>query len=594
MVQLNTTYDSSIHQKIFVLKGDEAYARTTDTIATLITDFGDFDSHINYCHIGLEIQVLRELGNSTLFIYCDDELLYAIPWADSGMAQIIDEDWNEKGVYWINGKLVIGKYEEEDYSDTQQGESRIVDSTGLYLLYDVDHTIKVRYGGNKNCLGSSENIKFNVPTPTKFVSELVFNKDEQRYAPNTTIDDLTLTLTCGNDLTTAKSVKIYDDISGTPVLLDTVSLTQDVPVTLSLSGLSDGLHPIRALWQGDGESYSSEETIHISVGYKIINLEYPPYLISGTVGTLSCNVLDYFDEPWIGIGAFVGDDGSWEPISNASTSDSHGFVSFNQVYFSEYPFFVQIGGWNGEKHTIPIINPSAIQVTFNEPITESFRSRYGDWTQATNTITATVMGANNQPIQVADMPLVVKLESFRPTQTWESLTNANGVYSQLLTTNDPRVITATVTLKGTQISNTAKWTVPEYWWSNSNNKQAGSYTADGGITVTKVSNGFKFESKSPSYQNVYFGYGSDTGVYIIEFDNVISNGTGSANILGHGMSMPFSGHYKFIHDLDNSTVKQYFNGREGLTWSYSPKRFEFGCENDYYSIIDNLVIVREE
>ena len=95
MVQLNTTYDSKIHQKVFVLKGDEAYARTTDTIATLITDFGDYDSHINYCHVGLEIQVLRELGKSHLFIYCDDELIYKIPWADSGMAQIIDEEWNE-------------------------------------------------------------------------------------------------------------------------------------------------------------------------------------------------------------------------------------------------------------------------------------------------------------------------------------------------------------------------------------------------------------------------------------------------------------------------------------------------------------------
>ena len=46
MVQLNTTYDSSIHQKIFVLKGDEAYARTTDTIATLITDFDNYATYM--------------------------------------------------------------------------------------------------------------------------------------------------------------------------------------------------------------------------------------------------------------------------------------------------------------------------------------------------------------------------------------------------------------------------------------------------------------------------------------------------------------------------------------------------------------------
>ena len=51
------------------------------------------------------------------------------------------------------------------------------------------------------------------------------------------------------------------------------------------------------------------------------------------------------------------------------------------------------------------------------------------------------------------------------------------------------IVTTTVTAKGTQVSNSAKWIIPEYWWSSSNNKQAGSYSADGGINVTKVSNG---------------------------------------------------------------------------------------------------------
>ena len=589
MVQLNTTYDSSIHQKVFVLKGDEAYARTTDTIATLITDFGDFDNHISYCHVGLEIQVLRELGDSHLLITVDGESLEPIPWSDSGMAEIIDSDWNEKGVYWIDGKLVIGKYEESDYSELDENDPTIIDSTGLYLLYDVEHKIEVRYEPNEYCLGSSAKpIVFTVPTPDKFASDLTFNKTNPRYAPNTTINDITLTLTCENDLTSAKSVKIYDDIGETSVLLDTVQLVRNTPLTLSLSGLEDGLHSIRAFWQGDDESYSSEKSIDVSVGYKIANLEYSSYILEGDYGYLSCNVLDYFNEAYENLYVVVVEDGT--PISPTGyQTDGYGYVNVGNVDYSNNSFNIEIDGYvDSKEYATTIINPSSLQMSWNSPIVEM---TYGS---AVNYLTGYVLDGNNSPIAIEDIQISLHVYSHNYDRTFERLTDSNGKFGGNLAFENTGIVHTTATLVGTQITNTSSWIVPEHWWASSNDKQVGTYSADGGITVTKVSNGFKFESKSSSYQNTYFNYGSNSGVYIIEFDNITSSGTGSANILGYGMSMPVRGHYKFIHNLDNGTVKQYFDGREGLTWSYSPKRFELGCRNDYYCIIDNLVIVRSE
>lgn len=589
MVQLNTTYDSSIHQKIFVLRGDEAYARTTDTIATLITDFDNYSTYISKCHVGLEIQVLRELGESTLHIYCDDEEIYAIPWVDSGMAQVIDSDWNDKGVYWEDGKLIIGKYDYENHINT-----------GLFLLYDVEHTITIRYDGNKRCLGSkADPIIFTVPTPDTFATELTFNKENPRYAPYSTIDDVTLTLTCQNELTSSKMIDIYDDSTTPSTLLDTVELEQDTPLTVTLSGLSDGLHNIRASWNGDYECYGSETTMNMSIGYKITQLEYPSVLVTGEKGRVYCFILDYFDNPWKNkeFKLYEEINSAWHYMGKTESTDRDGQIKFHNVSISSHPYalFDEDLIMSSEIMTTEIIDVSDIQVAFSNPITESSLSRYGDWSIATNRITAIPIGQNNQPIQVADIPLTIKLESYRPTETFSGYTKSDGTYYRDLSTNTPRIITATVTVKNTEISNTAKWIVPEYWWSSSNNKQAGSYTADGGINITKVNNGFKFDYQGSPAKNVYFGYGSNTGVYVIEFDGISANSyqyPSQVYVCGREFGIGRS-HLKFVHDIDNGTVQAYLDGRTGASWSYSEKRFHLGVMN-YNFVIDNLVIVREE
>lgn len=587
MVQLNTTYDSSIHQKVFVLKGDEAYARTTDTIATLITDFGDFDNHISYCHVGLEIQVLRELGDSHLLITIDGESLEPIPWSDSGMGEIIDSDWNEKGVYWENGKLLIGKY-----------SLNPLVNTGLYLLYDVEHKIEVRYEPNNYCLGSSAKpIVFTVPTPDVFTSTLTLNPLTTRFAPDDEVD-MKLSFDCDNQTTTAKSVRIYDN----DVLVETVEVTQDIFTMLELGVLSTGLHTIKAVFEGDDEAYASETSLDISVGYKITNLQYPPSLFSGETGSVSCNVLDYFNESWSGLNVKLSKwtNNEWIDISDSSTTDSNGYVGINNAQITADQYAIKIGDWYGNKLTTTVISIATLNVAFNDSIVDRPLLNNNTWDVADSTLTATVLDNYNQP--VGYIPLTIEVTTPFGEETFSGMTNENGMDRWTLGNDYAGIMTATVSVNNTQLSDSASLIIPEYWWNLNRNKQVGSYTKDSNISISKVSNGYKLNSNSSSVNLVKFPYNPNSGTgetmpiageYKIEFDVVSISGSGNGYLCGRPYEFQVA-HYTVYQNLDNNGVLVEINNSGRYSgWGYNSKWFEIGGSN-YQMVIDNLVIVRAE
>ena len=558
MVQLNTTYDSSIHQKIFVLKGDEAYARTTDTIATLITDFDNYATYIERCHVGLEIQVLRELGVSKIYIYIDDEVPWEIPWSDSGMAQIIDEDWNEQGVYWENGKLIIGKYVPNSIN------------TGLFLLYDVEHTIKVRYDGNKKCLGSSAKpIIFTVPKPDYFATTLTFNKESPRYAPDTIIDDITVTLTSDHQMTSAKTVNIYDVTTSTPVLLDTVDLEQDVATPITLEGLGDGSHKIRAVWDGDSESYATNSELNISIGYNIINLEYPSYIPHGSHGTLSCTVLDYFDEPYVGLPITVVEyveNTGWNPISQQVNADNYGVVSIDPVYYSENKFAITDGYWYSEKYSTPIINPTDLvfSITDNAEIDEG---------QNVELKMSCAIEDDSGMVRAEGVPITVTAVSpYGTTYTGKYYTDSQGIAYPSIQRNDVNQYKGRVRITASlddfpQISSSTDWEIYKYWLSNSQNKTYGVPTVRyASFLVT--SHGFRFYA----YEEIgYILFDTDrTGIFVYEFDVVNLRGSSNHNIMDKSvqrLGISDGCHVEIRHNISSGNYSTYVNGSETYTGS---------------------------
>ena len=603
MVQLNTSYDSSIHQKIFILKGEESYARTTDTIATLITNFGNYTSNIRKCHVGLEIQVLREIGDSNLFIYCNDELLYSIPWSDSGMAQIIDSDWNDKGVYWENGKLIIGKY---DYANHI--------NTGLFLTYNRDHKIEVRYDGNDKCLASkSKPILFNVPKPNTFMTRLEFGVEDPVYHPPQEVDDITLTLIAYKELSSTKMIDIYDDSTTPSTLLDTVELEENEPVTLSLGALSHGLHNIRASWEGDNECYGCEQTVDISYGFNIINIERPLTLIQGQTGKVSFNVLDFFGNPFpdyhltFKLVEKVNDE--WEVISSVFPNFNNGRVAITGASISSRPYAIARGNaWRGESMKTNIIEVGSLDVISEKPIVNRVFNNSGSYAGGNGIFNVTVNNPQGQALTVPEIPLTIHATTPFEETTLTGITDSNGKYRKGIQSKYAGVVNVDVSVTGTEVSNTASWIVAEYWWSMSNPMiQIGTPELQMTMTLSKTSEGFKFSSPYGIISYARFYYNPNTlnpndekypieGVYLIEFDvtndEILKDNPYSA-VNGHEIALKRNKHYKILHDCDDGSIEVYVDGIYKGTndWDYDYFEINFASAE---ITIDNLVIARSE
>lgn len=497
MPQLSTTYDSKLKKKIFVLRGSEGYATTTDVVATLITDFDDYDTHISNCHVGLEIQVLREVGESTLLVIVNDEVI-SIPWKDSGMNELINtEYWNNQGIYWdnTNGKLLIGK-----------DEGNI--TTGLFLLYDMDHIINVKYLGNKRCLGSSAKpIMFNIPTPTKFESTLTLHTDDARYGLSSDVDDITLLFECDN-ASEPKSIEIYDG----ETLLQTVNATKDVELTLDLSSedLSTGSHTITALFRGDNESYRAETTLDISVGYNLVDAVYPSYVINGLDGKVSATVKDFFGNPWedvtVKVAKYNSGTTAWTDISSTATSGTDGKITITDVAIDSNEYAITIGSWHDTKHTTSIIDPSAVTVNLSQSYIRKNTSIQ---------VSGSVLVADT-PIALQGIAVSLRFTQGTSSQTTTAYTDANGNYSISYSAGD-YLTSITVTIVGTNITDSTQLYPLHYWWSISDNQQYGSPYSGG---VVKTSNGFKVDN------SVLFGCYTLDWVNF-EFD-IISIGSGDS------------------------------------------------------------------
>lgn len=577
MVQLNTTYDSKIKEKIFILKGDEGYARTTDVIANLITDFDDYDTHISSCHVGVEIQVLRELGESTIDIYINDEVK-TIPWSYDNMDEIIDSTWNENGVYWENGKLIIGKYE----------TSPELIETGLYLPYDVEHTIRVRYNGNKYCLGSSSKpIVFTVPTPNAFRSMLTLSSESPRYAPNTEIDDLSLLFQCENQIEEPKTVKIYDD----DTLLATATVEKDVPTTVNVGVLSDGLHTLKAVFDGDDEAFGSTTQYYVSVGYNIGNLEYPSSVINGATGTLSCKVTDYFNEPLIGYGICVSEytDGEgWSEISQTVESDSDGLVTIDPVYFTNKPFAVTIGSSYMDTHTTNVISPTSLSMNLG--------SQYVVPSSST-TITGAVY-SNGSIIPVEGIGITfISTDVDGKEYEWNAVTGSDGKYSTTIQTDANGKVEIVGWVDNSLVNNRVYLDVLRYWWDRDDNKQYG-YAQSNNVSTINTNRGYKFENLTETDGTVVFNYYGG-GKWVTEFD-LVDIKDGAYNYLKfngrdifeteHLVGTP--SHWRIEHDADN-TVRWYVDNVLWQTYIYTTRAFVIGLNYDSI-IIDNLMIERTE
>jgi hypothetical protein len=293
MANLTTTYNSSIKEKIFVLKGEEGYARTTDMILNVLEYENSYDS-IEYMRVGLSMNVLRDIGESTIVIYNGENVLRTIPWSDTPSQMTFDEDltWDDE-----NQLLIWG-----DSDDT---------STGLRFPYEEENKIYARYMGSKQCMMSvSETYDLTKPVPPKYSSALANVATTNTYDVDGQFT-LLVEWTCSSPVSHQRTctVKLYVDGEEYNTYNGNISANQTSKtfyITVngsSMTQIQNGFHHIRVVYLGDEYTSSSEVEFDISLGYNLQLVSYDsPFLYSQNwVGEpwnrVSLNLSDFFGNP---------------------------------------------------------------------------------------------------------------------------------------------------------------------------------------------------------------------------------------------------------------------------------------------------------
>lgn len=266
MANLITTYDTTLKEKIFMLRGEEAYARSTDTVLEEILHNGerrsDWNSWIDTMRVEVRIDVLRDIGASYVTLYDNDEAI-----------AVFDFDTNTHAIELV--------YDEETHEDNR-----------LKLSYGVEHNIYAKYMGNNHCMKSKSKVyTFNEPLPVAYESSLEFiGFDTIADYENKPNFQVKLSSEGNYD---NQDIQIYVD----DILTDTVQTDSYGYADVSLNP-SDGLHEIYALFQGDGETIAPcDLTEQLSMNYQIETLSCPDEVINKGNLPITIQVKDYFNNP---------------------------------------------------------------------------------------------------------------------------------------------------------------------------------------------------------------------------------------------------------------------------------------------------------
>lgn len=224
MSRISRVFDNDLKKQVFMIRGDENYVRSTSIVIGLDNfEMGD-DTYAQK----FKVSVFRDIGDSAVQFYANDELVKTIEW-----------------------------------SDTCPNDS-VVTLGGLY--YNTDYVFKAVYIGNDECLkSSSKNIPLN-RIPGEYDTAITTD------LRTVYTDDIvyTITLECEQQgLVSGKPITIDITTPGGAHWIKTVTLNEDGKFTDNLGSLNDGLYEIDVKFNGTTVLQPSRLIQKVSRGYKL-------------------------------------------------------------------------------------------------------------------------------------------------------------------------------------------------------------------------------------------------------------------------------------------------------------------------------------
>lgn len=290
MVRIVTKYDKSINKKVFEVRGDEAYARTTDTeviVSSPTNNTTNFD-------VDITVNLYRASGSSIVDIYDGDEIIH------------------QRTVHTGNNTFTL-----EDVT----------------LSYCHEHYIWAKYHGNSSRLWSkSKKTKLQVQPPTSY---LITNTASTQLITNSVSLPISATVKLGGTLVgSGTDVEVYvDEVYKTTLTTDSDGVISGSISTTGTNKLSDGIHNVNLLIP-NSDCFGGSLTYNIYVGYIIEIMDYTPVYIDGGTNYIKCKVTNYDNTPVVNETISLQTVTGSATVSSATT-DSNGIATITIPLFNQ-------------------------------------------------------------------------------------------------------------------------------------------------------------------------------------------------------------------------------------------------------------------
>ena len=250
MVRLSIFHDKDINEQVFMVRGDERYARSTSTVMEL----RDVSLQSEYFLQDIFVNVLRDVGNAGLVVYDNDVPIYTMnTWQSTDTGRVI---------------------------------------TLPALAYDSEHNLRVKYIGNGQCSPSmSKSETVNITNPYYFDSSLTIT------VPPIQSEYVTVTLTLSNTESTEWSANQPLEVYYDNTLIDTATTNNQGVATTTVTVGNIGLHELKVVYKGSNHLTNCTETVPISVGRKAEFISYPLVGVHMQDATFKVKLTDFLDNP---------------------------------------------------------------------------------------------------------------------------------------------------------------------------------------------------------------------------------------------------------------------------------------------------------
>ena len=290
MARVSIFYDDKIKEQVFMIRGDERYARSTKVVmelGSLVSQdtYGfTYEAHIN---------VLRDVEGSSIVVYDNDDVIYVV----------------------------------DDWQSTDSGITIELPA----LAWEAEHNLQAKYIGNGRCSPSVSKVIHmdSIPNPNKIDAPLTIQIGYPEIGDLSTFCVRATFNILNKSDTVNQPIKFYLDGE----YVDTVNIDSESYEAVQLfSNVPDGLHTLKAEFEGSLFLYSKSATQSVSVGKKLTILSQPSYFIAGDTVSFEIRLTDYFDNVLpsnpLNVSMQYDNNGSWQ-VLDYGTTDNDGFVTFS-------------------------------------------------------------------------------------------------------------------------------------------------------------------------------------------------------------------------------------------------------------------------